>query len=143
LEEHQWDEVIATNLKGAFYGIQEAARVMIPQKEGHIINITSLVGQRGNIGQAAYAASKAGLIGLTRAAARELGPSNIQINAVMPGFLPTRMTAALHNKYPKGVAQENVLGRTSNLKEVARFIRHLSTMKNISGQVYNLDSRIF
>jgi len=143
MPEQEWEQVITTNLHGAFYGIQEAARVMIRQKQGHIINVASLVGLRGGIGQAAYSASKAGLIGLTKAVARELGRFNIQVNAVLPGYLPTPMTQKLPPKRISKIIEENVLGRGSDFDEVSRFILHLSMMKNVSGQVFNLDSRIF
>jgi 3-oxoacyl-[acyl-carrier protein] reductase len=142
MKEQEWQEVIATNLNGAFYGIQEAARIMVHQKKGHIINISSMVGQRGNVGQAAYAASKAGLIGLTKTAARELGPFNIQVNAVLPGYLPTSMTLKLPQRRVDQMIGENVLGRSSDFGEVSEFICHLSLMQHVSGQVFNLDSRI-
>jgi 3-oxoacyl-[acyl-carrier protein] reductase len=138
----EWEQVITTNLHGAFYGVQEAARVMAHQTQGHIINISSLVGYRGAVGQAAYSASKAGLVGLTKAAARELGQFNIQVNAVLPGYLPTPMTRKLSQKRSLQIVEENVLGRTSHFGEVCRFIHHLSLMKHVSGQVFNLDSRI-
>ena len=84
-----WDEVLDTNLKGPFHCMQAVAKTMIRQKTGHVINIASLAGLQGPIGQAAYSASKAGLIGLTKAAARELGPFGIQVNAILPGFMDT------------------------------------------------------
>jgi 3-oxoacyl-[acyl-carrier protein] reductase len=139
----EWEQVITTNLHGAFYGTQEAARVMIQEMQGHIINISSLVGFRGAAGQAAYAASKAGLIGLTKSAAKELGQFNILVNAVLPGYLPTPMTRKLSPKRGLQIIEENVLGRTSDFDEVSRFIYHLSLMQHVSGQVFNLDSRIF
>ncbi|MCI0526949.1 MAG: SDR family NAD(P)-dependent oxidoreductase [Nitrospira sp.] len=143
IQSDEWEEVITTNLHGAFYGIQEAARVMVHQMQGHIINISSIVGFRGAAGQAAYTASKAGLIGLAKSAARELGPFNIQVNAVLPGYLPTPMTQKLPQKRSLQIIKENVLGRTSDLDEVTQFIHHLSLMQHVSGQVFNLDSRIF
>jgi 3-oxoacyl-[acyl-carrier protein] reductase len=142
IPEQEWEQVITTNLHGAFYGVQEAARIMIPQQQGHIINISSLIGLRGGIGQAAYSASKAGLIGLTKTAAKELGRFNLQVNAVLPGYLPTSMTRKLPQKRTSSIIQENVLGRSSDFDEVSRFILHLSMMKHVSGQVFNLDSRI-
>jgi 3-oxoacyl-[acyl-carrier protein] reductase len=142
MQPEEWEEVITTNLHGAFYGIQEAARVMAHQMKGHIINVSSLVGFRGVAGQAAYTASKAGLIGLTKSAARELGQFNIQVNAVLPGYLPTPMTRKLSQKRRLQIIEENALGRTSDFDEVSQFIHHLSLMQNVSGQVFNLDSRI-
>ncbi len=143
LDEKRWDEVMDVNLSGAFFATQEAARIMIRQKTGQIINISSIVAQRGNAGQSAYAASKAGLIALTKSAAKELGRFNVQVNAVMPGFLPTRMTGGLRKKYAEGIARENTLGRSTDFSEVTRFVVHLASMKNVSGQVFNLDSRIY
>ena len=142
MKEQEWQEVITTNLNGAFYGIQEAARIMVHQKKGHVINISSMAGQRGNVGQAAYAASKAGLIGLTKTAAKELGPFNIQVNAILPGYLPTPMTLNLPRRWVQQMIEENVLGRSSDFGEVSEFICHLSLMQHVSGQVFNLDSRI-
>lgn len=142
MSESEWDTVIRTNLNGVFYGVQEAARVMAKQREGHIINLASLAALRGNVGQAAYAASKAAIIGLTKTAARELGPFGVRINAVMPGYLPTAMTRDLGERYRRQMIEENVLGGPSDFAEVAGFIRHLSMMRNVSGQIFNLDSRI-
>ncbi len=143
MKPEEWEQVIATNLHGAFYGIQEAARVMAQQMKGHIINISSVVGFKGAAGQAAYAASKAGLIGLTKSAARELGRYNIQVNVVLPGYLSTPMTRKLPPKRSLQIVKENVLGRGSDLDEISQFIHHLSLMQHVSGQVFNLDSRIF
>lgn len=141
-EKSDWDEVLYTNLKGAFHCIQAVAKTMIRQKAGHIINIASLAGLQGAIGQAAYSASKAGLIGLTKAAARELGPFGIQVNAVLPGFLPTEMGLNLAQDKKGEIIEANALGRSTNMEEVADFVFHLSFMESTSGQVFNLDSRI-
>ena len=142
MSERDWDRVMETNLRGAFYGTQESATVMIRQKSGHIINISSLIGLKGHHGQAAYAASKAGLIGLTKSSARELGPYHIQVNAILPGILPTGMTRSLTPDHLKTMIAENTLGHSTHLEEVSNFIHHLSGMQNVSGQVFNLDSRI-
>jgi 3-oxoacyl-[acyl-carrier protein] reductase len=142
MPEHDWEDVIATNLTGAFHMIRSASRVMMRQGCGHIINISSITGIQGRPGQANYSASKAGLIGLTKSAARELGPSGIQVNAVLPGFLMTDMGNAVSEDMKERMLREHCLDRTSDPVEVARFIHHLSGMKNVSGQVFNLDSRI-
>jgi len=142
MTEEDWDSVHQTNLTGPFYCIQAASRIMEKQQSGHIINITSLVGVQGREGQANYSASKAGLIGLTKASARELGRFNIQVNAVLPGYLPTEMGGSVSKQVRDRVTRENVLGRVSDPEEAALFIYLLSTMKNISGQIFNLDSRI-
>jgi 3-oxoacyl-[acyl-carrier protein] reductase len=142
LSETAWDHVIQTNLTGIFYCMREAGRIM--QKQGgHIINIASLSAFTGRAGQAAYTASKRGLIALTLSAAREWGVSAIQVNAVLPGFLDTRMTALLSPEHKKKLIEENILNRPSTLEEVSDFIYHLSRMKYVSGQVFNLDSRIY
>lgn len=143
LSETSWDHIIRTNLTGIFYCMRAAGRIMQDQGGGHIINIASLSGFTGRVGQAAYTASKRGLIGLTTSAAREWGTSAIQVNAVLPGFLDTRMTASLASEQKRKLIGENVLDQPSTLEEVSNFIYHLSKMKYVSGQVFNLDSRIY
>ncbi len=142
LTEQDWDSVLDTNLTGAFHCIRAASRIMSTQWEGHIVNISSIVGVQGREGQAPYAASKAGLIGLTKAAARELGGFNIKVNAVLPGHLPTEMGGSIPDAIHERVLHENALNRVSDPREVAEFIHHLSRMNNVSGQIFNLDSRI-
>ncbi len=142
LPEQDWDSVLDTNLRGAFHCIRAASRVMSNQREGHIVNISSIVGVQGREGQAPYAASKAGLIGLTKAAARELGGFNIKVNAVLPGFLPTEMGEKVSDAIHERMLHENALNRVSDPREVAEFVHHLSRMNNVSGQIFNLDSRI-
>jgi 3-oxoacyl-[acyl-carrier protein] reductase len=142
MSEEDWDRVIETNLTGAFHCIREAAQHMSKGNGGLIINISSIVGVQGREGQASYAASKAALIGLTRACAQELGSSNIQVNAVLPGYLPTDMGGTVPATMLAKIVSHNSLGRTSDAAEVADFIYHLSRMKNVSGQVFNLDSRV-
>jgi len=97
---------------------------------------------RGREGQANYSASKAGLIGLTKSAAKELGLFNIKVNAVLPGYLPTDMGATISDVIHERILQESALGRGTDPEEVADFIYRLSLMRNVSGQVFNLDSRI-
>ena len=142
MDEADWDSVMDANLKGPFLCMRSVARAMMKQRSGHIISIASIAGARGREGQANYAASKAGLIGLTKAAAKEFGGSNIQVNCVLPGYLPTDMGVATPEKILAHVIAETTLGRTSNAAEVAAFILHVSLMKNVSGQVFNLDSRV-
>jgi 3-oxoacyl-[acyl-carrier protein] reductase len=142
MTEEDWDDVVDTNLSGPFHCIRAAAQPMINQRSGHIINISSIVGLQGREGQVNYSSAKAGLIGLTKASAKELGSFNIKVNAVLPGYLPTDMgsniSAAVHDR----ILKENALGKPSDAREVAGFIYHLSLMNNVSGQVFNLDSRV-
>lgn len=142
MTEKAWDDVLDTNLKGPFLCMRGVSKVMMKQRQGHIISVSSIVGLQGREGQANYAASKAGLIGLTKSAARELGRYSINVNAILPGYIRTEMSAEVSDTVRKRVLKENVLGRTSNAEEVAEFIFRLSLMKNASGQVFNLDSRI-
>ncbi len=142
MSEHDWDSVLQTNLKGCFHTIRSVAPVMAEQGGGHVINISSIVGVQGREGQANYAASKAALIGLTKAVAVELGGSNIQANAVLPGYLATDMGGNVSEGVLARIREQNVLKRFSDPAEVAWFVHHLSCMRNVSGQVFNLDSRI-
>jgi 3-oxoacyl-[acyl-carrier protein] reductase len=142
MTEEDWDDVVDTNLNGPFQCIRAAANQMIKQRYGHIINISAIAGLQGREGQANYSSSKAGLTGLTKASAKELGPFNIKVNAVLPGYLPTDMGSNISHNVHDRILKENALGRASEPREVADFIYHLSLMNNVSGQVFNLDSRI-
>lgn len=142
LPENEWDEVLETNLKGPFLCIRAISKIMMKQRSGHIISISSISGVQGRAGQSNYAASKAGLIGLTKAAAKELGLFNVRVNAVLPGYLLTDMGKALSEGMTAEVLNNNTLGRTSDCREISAFVHHLSLMQNVSGQVFNLDSRI-
>ena len=142
LSEADWQRVIDVNLTGAFRCSRAIAQQMIEQHDGHIINVSSFAGRAGATGQASYAAAKAGLLGLTQSLARELGPHNVRVNAILPGLLPTRMTASLTSERMQAYAAANALGRINSLDEVARFIRFLAGTRNISGQMFQLDSRI-
>ena len=142
LTDEDWSRVIDVNLTGAFRCSRAVARQMARQREGHIINVSSFSGRAGAAGQANYAAAKAGLIGFTQSLARELGPRNVRVNAVLPGVLPTKMTASLAPEQMRAFAEANALGRINSLPEVARFIAFLAATENISGQVFPLDSRI-
>ena len=142
MDETAWQRVLDVNLKGAFLCSQAVCRRMIRQRDGHIINISSFSGRVGQRGQANYAAAKAGLFGLTTSLAQEVGSRNVRVNAVLPGVLPTRMTAKLSEAELQQFAEANALGRINSLDEVARFVVFLASTKNISGQVFQLDSRI-
>jgi 3-oxoacyl-[acyl-carrier protein] reductase len=115
---------------------------MLRQRDGQIINVTSFSARRGQVGQANYAAAKAGLIGLTESLAKEVGARNVRANAVLPGVLPTRMTAQMDPNQLQKLVAGNALQRINSLAEVARFVVFLSTLQNVSGQLFQLDSRI-
>ena len=112
MSEEDWDSVIAVNLRGAFLATRAAAKVMMKQRSGRIVNIASVVGIVGNVGQANYSASKAGLIGLTKSSARELAPRGVTVNAVAPGYIKTPMTESLSQE-----AKEDFLRRIPLKKE--------------------------
>jgi 3-oxoacyl-[acyl-carrier protein] reductase len=142
MSEQDWEDVLSTNLTGPFHCIRSVSRAMMRQRSGHIISLASLTGIQGRAGQANYSAAKAGLIGLTRATAKEMGRFNIKANAVLPGYLATEMGSSVSGSLQSRISEENTLGRASTRDEVAEFIYHLSLMNNVSGQVFNLDSRI-
>ncbi len=141
MSEEDWDAVLSTNLKGAFNCIKAVSRMMMKQRYGRIINITSVVGIMGNAGQANYAASKAGLIGLTRSVARELASRNITCNAVAPGFIETDMTAALAESVQEAMKEQIPLGRFGQVTDIAKMVAFLAGESGayITGQVFNVD----
>ena len=126
-KDEDWDRVLDTNLKGAFALVRAAARPMMKQRGGAIINVTSVVGEMGNAGQAAYAASKAGLIGLTKSVARELASRNIRCNAVSPGFIETDMTHVLGEDLKKNLLGQVPLGRLGRSEDVAQAVLFLAS----------------
>jgi len=139
--ELEWDNIIRTNLNGCFHVIRTLSPLMIESGGGHIINISSYSGLKGQAGQAAYSASKAALLGLTISAAQELSEYNIRVNAVLPGYMMTKMGAGAPKASEKA-KNVNILKKLSQPREVAAFILQLVKTENISGQIFNLDSRI-
>jgi 3-oxoacyl-[acyl-carrier protein] reductase len=141
MSEAEWDSVIAVNLKSTFNCIQAATKSFMKQRSGKIINIASVVGQIGNAGQANYAASKAGIIGLTKAVAKELASRNICVNAVAPGFIQTAMTDNLPEKAKEALLNVIPLARLGQPQDVANVVRFLSSdaTNYITGQVLNVD----
>jgi 3-oxoacyl-[acyl-carrier protein] reductase len=136
-----WDAVLTTNLTSAYLCIQQVIPTMLKQRWGRIINITSVFGQMGQAGQANYAASKAGLIGLTMAIAREVASRNITCNAVAPGFIETNMTAALSEEFKQTAVKQIPLGRVGTPEEVAHAVRFLASEEAsyITGQVLGVN----
>jgi len=141
MKEEQWDRVLSVNLKGAFNCTRAAARPMLKQHYGRIINISSVVGVMGNPGQANYVASKAGLIGLTKAVARELASRQITVNAVAPGFIATEMTEALPEKVQAEMLAQIPLNRFGTPEEVAAVVAFLASeaAAYITGQVIHIN----
>eukprot|EP00798_Chlamydomonas_sp_ICE-L_P024399 gene24399-10003_t len=139
----KWQEVIDVNLSGPFFCSQAACKLMMKQKSGRIINITSVVGIVGNAGQVNYAAAKAGIIGMTKTIAREYSSRNITCNAVAPGFIASDMTASIDEKYEATILAGIPLGRYGQPEEVAGMVRFLAldpAALYITGQVYNVDA---
>lgn len=142
MSDEEWNQVIRTNLNGPFWCLREYAQLMTPQKKGSVINIGSIVAVRGALGSSNYAASKAGLIALTKSAARELGRFNICVNLVLPGFHLTDMNKNFWPQHEERIRAEHVLPQLTDLNEFTEFIVDLSQKKSVSGQIFNFDSRI-
>jgi 3-oxoacyl-[acyl-carrier protein] reductase len=141
LTPEMWEEVLDINLTGTFNVTKAVARSMLKQKSGRIINITSVIGQMGNVGQANYAASKGGIIAFTKSVAKEFASRGITVNAVAPGFIETEMTAGLDEKYREQIIQNIPLQRMGAAEEVAEVVLFLASpaARYITGQVVNVD----
>jgi 3-oxoacyl-[acyl-carrier protein] reductase len=141
MSDQEWDDVIAVNLKGTFLMTRAFVRPMMKARQGTIINIASIIGVRGNAGQANYAASKAGIIGLTKTTAREFAGRNITCNAIAPGFIQTDMTKVLPEKVKEEMMKAiplGYLGETSDIAQTALFLASESA-RYITGQVICVD----
>jgi len=142
LASEDFNEVVNANLRGAFLCSRSALKFMLRQRSGHIVLIGSRAARHGTRGQSAYAAAKAGLVGLAQSLAKEYGARNIRCNVVLPGFLETRMTAGLLPQRREDVRAEHALGRFNTVENAARFIAFLARLDHVSGQVFTLDSRL-
>lgn len=145
MKERDWDDVMDVNLKGAFICTKIAAKTMIKQRFGRIINMASVVGVTGNPGQANYVSSKAGIIGLTKAVAKELAPRGITVNAVAPGYIETEMTASLPKKAQEAMMQQIPLGRAGKPEDVAAVVAFLASDQAayITGQVIHVSGGMY
>jgi 3-oxoacyl-[acyl-carrier protein] reductase len=145
MSEEQWDQALSVNLKGAFNCAKAAVRFMVKQRSGRIVNISSVVGQIGNIGQANYAASKAGIMGFTKSIARELAHRGITVNAVAPGFINTEMTRRLPEKAKESFMNQIPMGRIGEPEEVAEAVCWLASegASYITGQVVHVNGGLY
>jgi 3-oxoacyl-[acyl-carrier protein] reductase len=145
MKELDWDVVLNINLKGAFICTRIAAKAMMKQRWGRIINMASVVGVTGNAGQANYSASKAGLIGLTKTAAKELAPRGVTVNAIAPGFIETDMTALLSEKARNAMLDQVPLGRAGQPEDVAAVVAFLASERAsyITGQVIHVSGGMY
>ncbi len=145
MKDSDWDSVLDTNLKGAFNCMREASKIMTKARYGRVVNISSVVGEMGNPGQANYCASKAGLFGLTKSAARELAKRNITVNAVAPGFIETDMTAVLPEKGREALLQNIPMERLGSVDDVAHAVLFLASPQAgyITGQVLSVNGGMY
>jgi len=145
MKNEDWDAVLDTNLKGAFLCIRAAAKVMSKQRSGRIINISSVVGEMGNAGQANYCASKAGLLGLTKSVARELARRNVTANAITPGFIVTDMTDGMTDKAREAMTEQIPLGRLGEANDIANAVIFLASDQSsyVTGQVLGVNGGMY
>ena len=145
MKEEDWDRVLTINLKGAFNCIKAACRPMMKRRWGRIINITSVVGYAGNPGQANYAASKAGLVGLTRSAAREFASRGITVNGVAPGYIKTDMTSCLPEAVTEKILREIPMGVLGQVEDVAGAVAYLASdeARYITGQILHVNGGMY
>jgi 3-oxoacyl-[acyl-carrier protein] reductase len=143
MKESDFDAVIDINLKGTFNFIQAASKLMMKQRTGAIINIASVVGEMGNVGQANYAASKAGMLGLTKSAARELGMRGITVNAVAPGYIETDMTEEMPEKAKAAMLENIPLSKLGQPSDIAEAVYFLATQSYITGTTLDVNGGLY
>jgi 3-oxoacyl-[acyl-carrier protein] reductase len=145
MKREDWDRVLQIDLHGAFFAIQQVLPSMMKQRYGRIVNISSIVGESGNAGQANYVAAKAGLIGLTKALAQEMAPREITVNAVAPGFIDTDMTAVLTAELKQKLLAQVPLRRLGRPEEIAAAVRFLASDEAgyITGHVLNVNGGMY
>jgi len=141
MSEADYDDVLDTNLKGTFNCVKHVSRQMLKQKSGRIINMSSVVGIAGNAGQVNYSASKAGIIGITKSAARELGSRGITVNAIAPGYIDTEMTQSLSDTVKEKVLEQIPLRKMGTTQDIAQMVVFLASDKGsyITGQIISID----
>lgn len=141
MKEEEFDQVISTNLRGTFLCMKAAAKIMMKQRYGRIINMSSVIGLRGNVGQVNYSASKAGVIGMTKSLAKELAGRGVTVNAVAPGMIETDMTDVLSEQIKEGILSEIPMKRMGNVKEVASTVMFFAKEESayVTGQVLCVD----
>lgn len=141
MKEEEFDQVISTNLRGTFLCMKAAAKIMMKQRYGRIINMSSVIGLRGNVGQVNYSASKAGVIGMTKSLAKELAGRGVTVNAVAPGMIETDMTDVLSDQIKEGILSEIPMKRMGNVKEVASTVMFFAKEESayVTGQVLCVD----
>ena len=145
MKDEEWDDILTTNLKSVFRLSRSVLRAMMKARYGRIINISSVVGSMGNMGQANYAAAKAGIAGFTKSLAREVGSRNITVNCVAPGFIDTDMTRSLPNEHQQSLIQHVPLGRLGRPEEVAVAVAFLasSSASYITGSTIHVNGGMY
>jgi 3-oxoacyl-[acyl-carrier protein] reductase len=145
MKDEDWDQVLSVDLKGVFNCTRAAARIMMKQRYGRIVNITSVVGEMGNAGQANYSAAKAGIIGFTKATAKELASRGITVNAVSPGFIETDITSGLPQNVKERYLEAIPLGRFGNPQDVAKIVAFLASddASYITGEVVRVNGGLY
>lgn len=144
-KDEDWQRTLDVNLSGSFYCARAAARAMIKQRDGRIINMSSVIGESGNAGQSAYAASKAGIIGMTKSLAKELASRSVTVNAITPGYIETEMTSVLSEDQTAGIQSNIPLGRLGQVEDIAEAVAFIASPAAgyITGQVLGINGGLY